>query len=461
GWTAARFARAEADEALRAALAMRPDEAGDPHAAWDDEALRAALADPAEPGRPPREAERRASAGARAGQAACAERGAGEVTRSGAGEASLAPAAVEAALRDRVERARAAFERAQTRFEEAQRADVEAAERRRRAEEAAKEARAEGDGATARLAAALERAGLTEAEARERLAVPRSEVDGWRGELQRLDRSRSELAAVCAERARKRQLHEETDPPRVGPDEAERAMGAAERRAVETRELLLAQRSRLEQDTRLREEAGRIRKAIAAQRERLAVWETLSDLIGSGNGHKLRVFAQSLTLELLLEHANHHLRDLAPRYALSRVPGEDLSLQVVDHDMGDEVRAVGSLSGGESFLVALGLALGLASLSSQQARVDSLFIDEGFGALDPASLEMVLSTLDALQATGRQVGLISHVTTVAERFDTRVQVVPAGPARSRVELVDGVAEVFPAPVAETVSAVPERASVRA
>ena len=85
------------------------------------------------------------------------------------------------------------------------------------------------------------------------------------------------------------------------------------------------------------------------------------------------------------------------------------------------------------------MALGLASLSSQKARVDSLFIDEGFGALDPASLEQVLGTLDEMRAKGRQIGLISHVPTVAERFETRVEIVPAGPARSRVELIGRVA----------------------
>ncbi|MEZ4335528.1 MAG: SbcC/MukB-like Walker B domain-containing protein [Sandaracinaceae bacterium] len=207
------------------------------------------------------------------------------------------------------------------------------------------------------------------------------------------------------------------------------------KRVEETRELLHAARGRLERDDADRAKADALDAEVAEARARVEVWLTLSDLIGSASGNKLRVFAQSLTLELLLEHANHHLATLARRYALQRVPGEDLALQVVDHEMGDEVRAVGSLSGGESFLVALGLALGLASLSSERSRVDSLFIDEGFGALDPESLETVLGTLDTLQAGGRQVGIISHVPIIAERFDTRVHVFPAGPARSAVALV--------------------------
>ena len=244
---------------------------------------------------------------------------------------------------------------------------------------------------------------------------------------------------MLAERARKRETHETLEPPPLDAAQAREAVIAADKAGAATRDLLMAERARLMRDDEQRKEASALAEEIEAQSARVAVWESLSDLVGSANGSRLRVFAQSLTLEILLEHANLHLRELAPRYALARVPGEDLTLMVIDHEMGDEVRAVSSLSGGESFLVALGMALGLASLSSQRARIDSLFIDEGFGALDPSSLDLVLSTLDRLQASGRQVGLISHVPTIAERFDTRVSVVAAGPARSRVELVEGFA----------------------
>src|SRR5690606_27170546 len=104
------------------------------------------------------------------------------------------------------------------------------------------------------------------------------------------------------------------------------------------------------------------------------LWASMAELIGSHDGKKLRVFAQSLTLDLLLAYANRHLRDLARRYQLVRVPGHDLDLQVIDRDMGDEARGVQSLSGGESFLVSLALALGLSSLSSRTTPVESLFI---------------------------------------------------------------------------------------
>lgn len=316
-------------------------------------------------------------------------------------------------------------------------AAAEAAAREASAREGLDEAAHELARARGQLAAACDTAGIDEADARARLTREPGELESWRRELEALDTARREQAAVLAERARRREAHELRDPPSLAAEPARQAMTEARQRAASSRELLASTRDRLARDDAYRAELAELEAELAAGRERLAVWEALADLIGSASGAKLRVFAQSLTLELLLEHANHHLRTLAPRYALARVPGEDLALMVIDHEMGDEVRGVGSLSGGESFLVALGMALGLASLSSHRARIGSLFIDEGFGALDPASLDVVLGALDALQASGRQIGVISHVQAMAERFDTRVQVVSAGPARSRVELVEG------------------------
>jgi len=164
-------------------------------------------------------------------------------------------------------------------------------------------------------------------------------------------------------------------------------------------------------------------------------WEKMHELIGSSAGDKFQLFAQSLTLDALLGNANAHLAELAPRYQLERAPGANLELQVVDRDMADEVRSVNSLSGGETFLVSLALALGLSALSSRSTRVESLFIDEGFGTLDPQTLDTALATLDALQAAGRKVGLISHVAGMAERIGVLVQVKPHGSGSSRVEVV--------------------------
>lgn len=160
---------------------------------------------------------------------------------------------------------------------------------------------------------------------------------------------------------------------------------------------------------------------ITAQARTTDTWSKLSALIGSADGKKFRNIAQQLTLDILLGYANQHLKDLSRRYCLERVK-DTLALQVVDQDMGNEIRSVHSLSGGESFLLSLALALGLASLSSNRVQVESLFIDEGFGSLDAETLHMAMDALDSLQALGRKVGVISHVQEMTERIGTRIQV---------------------------------------
>jgi exonuclease SbcC len=164
-------------------------------------------------------------------------------------------------------------------------------------------------------------------------------------------------------------------------------------------------------------------------------WGKLAELIGSQDGKKFRNYAQQFTLDVLLGYANRHLAELAKRYRLERIVnagGPSLGLMVRDQDMGGEVRGVNSLSGGESFLVSLALALGLASLSSNRVRVESLFIDEGFGSLDSETLRVAMDALDGLQSMGRKVGVISHVQEMTERIATRIIVQPSGGGSSSV-----------------------------
>lgn len=150
-------------------------------------------------------------------------------------------------------------------------------------------------------------------------------------------------------------------------------------------------------------------------------WEKLNKLIGSADGNKFKVIAQSYTLNLLLMHANTHLSYLSKRYKLQQVP-DSLALQVIDCDMCDEVRTVYSLSGGESFLISLALALGLSSLSGNNLKVESLFIDEGFGSLDADSLRTAMDALEQLQLQGRKIGVISHVQEMSERIPVQIQI---------------------------------------
>jgi exonuclease SbcC len=176
-----------------------------------------------------------------------------------------------------------------------------------------------------------------------------------------------------------------------------------------------------------------LRIAIEKQSGISKVWSQLSELIGSADGKKFRNFAQQYTLDILLGYGNSHLQSLSRRYRLQRIK-DTLGLLVVDQDMGDEVRSVHSLSGGESFLVSLALALGLASLSSHRVKVESLFIDEGFGSLDAESLRVAMDALDNLQALGRKVGVISHVQEMTERIGTQVEVMRQAGGNSRIRI---------------------------
>jgi exonuclease SbcC len=186
----------------------------------------------------------------------------------------------------------------------------------------------------------------------------------------------------------------------------------------------------LAQDDERRQKSLSLLADLEKQSVKARVWSQLSDLIGSADGKKFRNFAQQLTLDILLGYANRHLETLSRRYRLQRVE-DSLGLLVVDRDMGDEVRSVHSLSGGESFLVSLALALGLASLSSHRVRVESLFIDEGFGSLDGDALSVAMEALENLQAQGRKVGVISHVQEMTELIGTRIKVkrLPGGQSR--------------------------------
>jgi exonuclease SbcC len=145
-----------------------------------------------------------------------------------------------------------------------------------------------------------------------------------------------------------------------------------------------------------------------------------------------------LTLDRLLEQANASLVQLKPRFSLERGMGGDMLIQVIDHDMGGRVRGLHNLSGGERFLISLALALGLAAMSTARGvRIESLFIDEGFGALDPSSLGQALALLEHLHATGRRVGIISHVEELKERIAVKIEVKPTGRGTSKLEVVEG------------------------
>lgn len=182
-------------------------------------------------------------------------------------------------------------------------------------------------------------------------------------------------------------------------------------------------------------DAERRQSDIDAARHDFSEWESINTLLGSADGKRFRELAQSYTFGFLVEQANYHLRMLSPRYELSSRIGT-LSLTVIDHDMFDEERYVQSLSGGETFVVSLALALGLSSLSTGQIAIGSLFIDEGFGNLDQASLALVMDALARLETTqGRKVGVVSHTPQIRSQIHPQIRLVkhPTG-GRSEIRV---------------------------
>nr|WP_278346990.1 AAA family ATPase [Alteromonas macleodii] len=149
----------------------------------------------------------------------------------------------------------------------------------------------------------------------------------------------------------------------------------------------------------------------------------LHSLIGSASGDKFRRFAQGLTLDNLVQLANQQLDKLHGRYQLIRKENEGLGLSVLDTWQGDVVRDTKTLSGGESFLVSLALALALSDLVSHKTSIDSLFLDEGFGTLDAETLDVALDALDNLNASGKMIGVISHIEAMKERIPTQLKVI--------------------------------------
>lgn len=174
-------------------------------------------------------------------------------------------------------------------------------------------------------------------------------------------------------------------------------------------------------------------KLIDQKKQDIEIWAKLNELIGSADGKKYRNFVQGLTLEMMLFYANEVLARMNERYILCR--GHDdklLEIHVIDTQQGNEERSTKNLSGGESFIISLALALGLSMMSSENIRIDSLFLDEGFGTLDEETLDIALDTLSALQDEGKMIGIISHVTNLKERIGTQIIVHKGNNGTSRL-----------------------------
>ena len=204
---------------------------------------------------------------------------------------------------------------------------------------------------------------------------------------------------------------------------------------------LAANQHRLAEHKRASERLAAQQQAIAKQAAETRRWQNLHELIGAADGKKYRNYAQSLTFASVIAQANRQLVQLSDRYLLTADPARPLELNIIDNYQGGETRSAKNLSGGESFIVSLALALGLAQMSGENMQIDTLFLDEGFGTLDEETLDSALETLAQLRTHGKHIGIISHVAALTERIATRIQITPqnggnsiiSGPGCRRVE----------------------------
>ena len=255
---------------------------------------------------------------------------------------------------------------------------------------------------------------------RERLAARDAALTRERTELDARRRDRGE--ALAAERAKTL-----TERP-AGSLLQDASDGEAALKGLQ--EEIGAIKNRLAQNEKMREKQAERTGTLDAQKRECGRWDDIHALIGSADGKKFRNFAQGLTFETMTAHANRQLRKMSDRYLLIRDAAEPLELSVIDNYQAGEVRSTKNLSGGESFIVSLALALGLSRMASRNVRVDSLFLDEGFGTLDEEALETALEALAGLQQEGKLIGVISHVAALKERIGTQVRVIPGVGGRS-------------------------------
>ena len=259
---------------------------------------------------------------------------------------------------------------------------------------------------------------------KERSRLSRRHVELRTGKTRIVERLQDRRKRVIGE---EKELKEQQNKQQL--DKISRADLAAEQEQLATSrnktvELIGSIRERLLESQKKRDRQKELLLKVTAQQKECSRWDMLHSLIGSADGKKYRNFAQGLTFELMVGHANRQLAAMTDRYLLVRDTEQPLELNVIDSWQAGEVRSTKNLSGGESFVVSLALALGLSSMVGGTVRVDSLFLDEGFGALDEDALETALETLAGLRGEGKLIGVISHVGALKERISCRIAVVP-------------------------------------
>lgn len=277
--------------------------------------------------------------------------------------------------------------------------------------------------------------GLGSPEAALAILLPPEAESQLRKELGVLDQ---EIHALERQIARGEQKVEKSEkevielPPQA---EIQQNLAALEERQGEQQRNIGGLQEQLRLDDQNRQRAGQLSEALPLREAEAQRWARLNELIGQADGSKFSRFAQGLTLARLTQLANRQLQLLSGRYRLDRVPNRELELEIIDTYQADNRRPTSTLSGGESFLVSLALALGLSDLAGGKTQIRSLFIDEGFGTLDQNALDVVVSTLENLRASGKTIGLISHVPALRERIHHQIILEARGDGFSSLRVV--------------------------
>ena len=337
-------------------------------------------------------------------------------------------------LEQAVEQARQAQGQAEQQLHEVARQLIQLAAELKAAQQRQQSLEAESTELDTRIAAwRAEHPQLDDGGLEQLLGYSDEQVSQLRQQLQ-LSESAIEQARVLLQEREQRLLdHQAQQTDALDAEQLAGALAALQHDNAQREQHCAELRAQQAEDQRRQDANQALAQRIEAAYNEWQRWARLNALIGSATGDTFRKIAQAYNLDLLVHHANAQLRQLVRRYRLKR-GGSMLGLLVMDTEMGDELRSVHSLSGGETFLVSLALALGLASMASSTLKIESLFIDEGFGSLDPESLQLAMDALDGLQAQGRKVGVISHVQEMHERIPVQIQVRRQGNGLSTLEV---------------------------
>ena len=273
----------------------------------------------------------------------------------------------------------------------------------------------------------------------ELLSTDHAVINTMRTSIDTLEKAVTTATATLLERRQNLTAHNEaTNRPSENEDVnyIHSEVSALEKASQEINENIIHINAQLLKDEKSRLEFSQYSEEYEEKRLQMTHWNTLCNMFGSSNGSVLMKLAQGYTLDILLEVANVHLSEMTKRYKLARIADDNLGIKVIDLDMMSECRSAHTLSGGETFIVSLALSLALSSLSSSNMSIESLFIDEGFGALDKETLQTALMVLEKLQSRGRKIGVISHLTEMLEQIPVKINVKKISPGKSKIEITE-------------------------